>query len=773
MIFGTGLDGTGTTVSSGSIGIGTSTPGNLFNERLTVSGDTYFEGNSTTTGNVVIGNASGLYARIWEVSLGALGSVLTIDPEGSGGGLIGEGAGIAIRSGLNVLENEDSNQNPAINFLSDDIASTFNIGTIEFATTTELFNFSDNIQDGFSIVSSSTNNILTFLNGTVEAGSCTACGDAFFNISSPNITGTEGKGVLSVRTGTNDAVSNTYGLFVDTNARVGIGTTTPDYLLDITSSGFETLRLHRDLNNVAGGVWSDFALDNSVGEVTTYARLAGIIEDNTNGAEYGGLSLRTMSNGSVTEALYIDGSNDIGIGTAVPDVDLHVSRSDTTLPSFDGDTQFAVTDTGTTGNDVEMSIVSGNNANAILNFGDQNNEDVGYIDYDHSNNTMNLGASAATLLTLDGVNGYVGIGTTTPERTLSVYGGGGIVVGGPTTADYRFYDEDGGTDQKRSLMRLNDDDWSFNFQDDGQSGSGVGFVLSRQSSFKNRLGVARFGSSAAPALYVDVQSAEVGINTNAPAVELHVLSTSDTDIFRLEDSDGTCNYNPESGSVSVSCSSDASLKTNIVDINASSTIADLMKYRIREYDVIASGDTLIGVVAQELQEDLPDRVSENEDGLLMVEMPNMWEILVAVQEVWRKITGIEDKIVKLEQENQLLKERLDALDGGTSTQESSDEEDGDNNEEPDTPETNESPNDNDSTPTVAGTSTPPIIEDEDEQTSTSTDPITEEEPPVEEEEETTPEPDPEPLEENEEPAFEEPEEEEEVEVESESLEGEE
>ncbi len=44
----------------------------------------------------------------------------------------------------------------------------------------------------------------------------------------------------------------------------------------------------------------------------------------------------------------------------------------------------------------------------------------GFVSYNHSNDKMGLGASASSLITLDGVNRYVGIGTATPQQILEI-----------------------------------------------------------------------------------------------------------------------------------------------------------------------------------------------------------------------------------------------------------------------------------------------------------------------------------------------------------------
>ena len=517
------------------------------------------------------------------------------------------------------------------------------------------------------------------------------------------------------------------------------GTNSCNGVLDPT--GNSQFILHRYLYGIDG--YNDSISKLAMGSTTPYARFTIV---NSGGKEEPGLWVGGGGEPTLVVTSYDVGySPAVGIGTSDPQAGFHMMPQSGTSTN-----RLLLGENANSGSVIsEVSIKSTINASATLAISSGGIVSPRTWIIEHNNGTYDGGllikhdieSRPILLHTNDATSGAkVGIATTSPFARLSITGEG-------TGTDVNFQTADS---NNNPLVTMRD-------------------------------------------------NGNVGIGHTAPGVRLIVQDTIDGNIFRLIDSDGNCAHNPESGSVTVSCSSDESLKTNIVDINASSTIADLMKYRIREYDVIASGDTLIGVVAQELQEDLPDRVSENEDGLLMVEMPNMWEILVAVQEVFNMFSEIGVQVVDgvarfgdvvmttLTADKVIVTNGVELFDHDTGEvycvivnkgklEEVRGECDEVNptrysNEEPDTPETNESPNDNDSTPTVAGTSTPPIIEDEDEQTSTSTDPITEEEPPVEEEEETTPEPDPEPLEENEEPAFEEPEEEEEVEVESESLEG--
>lgn len=133
---------------------------------------------------------------------------------------------------------------------------------------------------------------------------------------------------------------------------------------------------------------------------------------------------------------------------------------------------------------------------------------------------------------------------------------------------------------------------------------------------------------------------DVGIGDTTPDYLLDVENTgADTDIFALTDSDGACLHNPEAGSETVTCSSDERLKENIVD--AQESLAYLMDFRIREYDVRASGDHMMGVIAQEIMEIHPELVAVGGNGFYTVELPSTWRLVKAIQELNIKVTSIE------------------------------------------------------------------------------------------------------------------------------------
>ena len=136
-------------------------------------------------------------------------------------------------------------------------------------------------------------------------------------------------------------------------------------------------------------------------------------------------------------------------------------------------------------------------------------------------------------------------------------------------------------------------------------------------------------SMTAPAMTID-STGYVGVGTQAPSVNLHVYRAADADIFRLQDSDGSCLANPESGAVTWTCSSDISLKEDIQD--AGSVLSIIKNIRVRDYRVKASGDRMVGVIAQEFIEVLPNNVVPVEGGLLSVKELSSWQLVKAIQE---------------------------------------------------------------------------------------------------------------------------------------------
>lgn len=149
------------------------------------------------------------------------------------------------------------------------------------------------------------------------------------------------------------------------------------------------------------------------------------------------------------------------------------------------------------------------------------------------------------------------------------------------------------------------------------------------------------GDTNANLFVLDASVDRIGIGDATPDYLFDIANTgTDGDIFSLTDSDGECLHNPESGSETVSCSSDARLKADIVDTG--SALSYFSDFRIRDYTVIASGDTMTGVIAQEMLTAHPELVTQGADGMYSVQLPNQWKVIKAIQELDIAVAPLSD-----------------------------------------------------------------------------------------------------------------------------------
>jgi len=120
------------------------------------------------------------------------------------------------------------------------------------------------------------------------------------------------------------------------------------------------------------------------------------------------VDFRVESNGDAN-CLIVDGSGDkVGIGEDVPEGKLHVFTGDASVgPNAKAD-ELIVEGSGHSG----ISILSGNSSHGSIMFGDNGDDDIGQIRYDHSNNTMSFIANtgnAKLSLNSNSVNTFVNL----------------------------------------------------------------------------------------------------------------------------------------------------------------------------------------------------------------------------------------------------------------------------------------------------------------------------------------------------------------------------
>ena len=174
---------------------------------------------------------------------------------------------------------------------------------------------------------------------------------------------------------------------IDSSGRVGIGTDNPNNPLTVHASG----------NHI-------YLKDTATNNILQIRHAAGVAEFNTFGT--GGARRDYVFNQYASEVLRIDSSGR-----------LRVANTNFSA-SGDGDTAIFGTTSGTRG----LTIVSGNNNTGNIFFGDDGDNDIGGVVYNHNGNTLNFRANGLTRATVgatylyvdDGTNGRV---TLQPEST--------------------------------------------------------------------------------------------------------------------------------------------------------------------------------------------------------------------------------------------------------------------------------------------------------------------------------------------------------------------
>ena len=106
---------------------------------------------------------------------------------------------------------------------------------------------------------------------------------------------------------------------------------------------------------------------------------------------------RIESNGDAN-MLFVDGGNDrVGIGTGTPSVNLHIVEDATEgTPSYAGATHLAVQASASSGDNCNIAITSGTAGTSRIMFGNKDDEDVGKIEYNNSDDVMAIISGATT-----------------------------------------------------------------------------------------------------------------------------------------------------------------------------------------------------------------------------------------------------------------------------------------------------------------------------------------------------------------------------------------
>jgi hypothetical protein len=205
--------------------------------------------------------------------------------------------------------------------------------------------------------------------------------------------------VIGLYTGTNDALTfgtaSTERMRIDSSGNVGIGTA-PSVTLHVKSPnpvfGLETT----GTVSAGGTVYSE--LKDSTGTVFTsgFAGLANCYQFSTSAAA----GFMRFLTGAGAERLRIDSSGNVGIGEILPQTKLHVKSGDSGGTVYDaGYNPLVIEGSSHTG----LQILSPNNRNGLIYFGDNDNAVSGRIEYEHTNDAMLFVTAGTERMRIDSV----------------------------------------------------------------------------------------------------------------------------------------------------------------------------------------------------------------------------------------------------------------------------------------------------------------------------------------------------------------------------------
>ena len=236
---------------------------------------------------------------------------------------------------------------------------------------------------------------------------------------------------------------------ITSSGNVGIGTSSPSSKLHLQGStgGYLELKMEPSADTDVTSIAFRNAADNVTKGYVLYDHTSNYMGFRTNGSG---------------EAMRIDSSGNVGIGTSSPAVLSHVAAGYTApTGGLDAGIRSLISSTGYTG----LGILSASNASAYVHFGDPDDSDVGGIIYSHSSNHMQFNVNATERMRIDS-SGNLLVGKTSVGYTVA---GGQIEANGVIGATVT-------SNQPMFVNRLSTDGSLFGFYKDGTTVGSIGYV---------------------------------------------------------------------------------------------------------------------------------------------------------------------------------------------------------------------------------------------------------------------------------------------------------